>query len=158
MFWPRTSSWGRPAITPTFAGSSRSPRTRCTGTCRRENTPGRATASTRAAPTRQARRAAWWGRQLPARPPPGHGEDRRGEATSAVQARGPGTVGGALRPGDRLHRHQLQTGEAVRAVKYLVALAGAFLAAVLTASLSPYVRVLGVAPDFVLIFAPCWAR
>lgn len=42
-------------------------------------------------------------------------------------------------------------------MKYLVALAGAFLGAVLTASLSPYVRVLGVAPDFVLIFAACWA-
>ena len=42
-------------------------------------------------------------------------------------------------------------------MKYLAALAGAFLAAVLTASLSPYVKVLGVAPDFVLIFAACWA-
>jgi len=42
-------------------------------------------------------------------------------------------------------------------VKYLAALAAAFLAAVLTTSLSPYVKVLGVAPDFVLIFAACWA-
>jgi len=42
-------------------------------------------------------------------------------------------------------------------VKYPLAVVCAFLAAVLTASLSPYVKVLGVAPDFVLIFAACWA-
>src|SRR3989304_6096991 len=58
MFSPRTCSWRRPATTLTLADLSRYPRTRCTGTCRRENTPRRATASTRAAPTRQARRAA----------------------------------------------------------------------------------------------------
>ncbi len=42
-------------------------------------------------------------------------------------------------------------------MKYLVALAGSFLAAVLAASVAPYVKVLTVAPDLVLIFAACWA-
>ena len=42
-------------------------------------------------------------------------------------------------------------------MKYLIALAGSFLAAVLAASVAPYVKVLTVAPDFVLIFAACWA-
>ena len=42
-------------------------------------------------------------------------------------------------------------------MKYLIALAGSFLAAVLTVSVAPYVKVLTVAPDFVLIFAACWA-
>ncbi len=42
-------------------------------------------------------------------------------------------------------------------MKYLVALAGAFFAVVLTVSLSPYVRILGVAPDLALIFVACWA-
>lgn len=42
-------------------------------------------------------------------------------------------------------------------MKYLVALAGCFLAASLTASLSPYVNILGVTPDLVLVFAACWS-
>lgn len=42
-------------------------------------------------------------------------------------------------------------------MKYLIALAGSFLAAVLAASVAPYVKVLTVAPDLVLIFAACWA-
>jgi len=42
-------------------------------------------------------------------------------------------------------------------VKYLVAFVGAFFAAVLAASVAPYVKVLGVTPDPVLIFAACWA-
>jgi rod shape-determining protein MreD len=42
-------------------------------------------------------------------------------------------------------------------MKYLIAFVGAFFAAVLTASLVPYVRILGVTPDLVLIFAACWA-
>lgn len=42
-------------------------------------------------------------------------------------------------------------------MKYPIAFAGAFLAAVLAASVAPYVKVLGVSPDFVLIFAACWA-
>jgi rod shape-determining protein MreD len=42
-------------------------------------------------------------------------------------------------------------------VKYLVAFVGAFFAAVMAASVAPYVRVLGVTPDPVLIFAACWA-
>jgi rod shape-determining protein MreD len=42
-------------------------------------------------------------------------------------------------------------------VKYLIAAAASFLAAVLAASVMPHVRVLGVAPDLVLIVAACWA-
>ena len=42
-------------------------------------------------------------------------------------------------------------------MKYPIALAGSFLAVVLAASVVPYVKVLGVAPDLVLIFAVCWA-
>ena len=42
-------------------------------------------------------------------------------------------------------------------MKYLIAFAGSFFAAVLAASVAPYVKVLGVAPDLVLIFAACWA-
>jgi len=42
-------------------------------------------------------------------------------------------------------------------VKYLVAFVGAFFAAVVAASVAPYVRVLGVTPDPVLIFVACWA-
>ena len=42
-------------------------------------------------------------------------------------------------------------------MKYAVALAGSFLVAILAASVMPYVKVLGVAPDLVLIFAVCWA-
>jgi len=42
-------------------------------------------------------------------------------------------------------------------VKYVIALAGSFLVAILATSVMPYVKVLGVAPDLVLIFAACWA-
>ncbi len=42
-------------------------------------------------------------------------------------------------------------------MKYAIALAGSFLVAILAASVMPYVKVLGVAPDLVLIFAVCWA-
>lgn len=42
-------------------------------------------------------------------------------------------------------------------MRYAVAFIGAFFAAVVTASVAPYVRVLGVTPDVVLIFAACWA-
>ena len=42
-------------------------------------------------------------------------------------------------------------------MKYAVALAGSFLVAILATSVMPYVKVLGVAPDLVLIFAACWA-
>ncbi len=42
-------------------------------------------------------------------------------------------------------------------MKYLIAVAGSFFAAVLAASVMPYVKVLGVAPDLVLVFAACWA-
>jgi len=42
-------------------------------------------------------------------------------------------------------------------VKYLVAFVGAFFAAVIAASMAPHVRVLGVTPDPVLIFAASWA-
>ena len=42
-------------------------------------------------------------------------------------------------------------------MKYLFAFAGSFFAVVLAASVMPYVKVLGVAPDLVLIFAACWA-
>ena len=42
-------------------------------------------------------------------------------------------------------------------MKYLFAFAGAFSAAMLAASVVPYVSVLGVTPDVVLIFAACWA-
>ncbi len=38
-----------------------------------------------------------------------------------------------------------------------IAFAAAFLAVVLAASVMPYVKVLGVAPDPVLIFTACWA-
>lgn len=42
-------------------------------------------------------------------------------------------------------------------MKYVIALAGSFLVAILATSVMPYVKVLGVAPDLVLIFAVCWA-
>ncbi|MCH8345904.1 MAG: rod shape-determining protein MreD [Chloroflexi bacterium] len=42
-------------------------------------------------------------------------------------------------------------------MKYAIALAGSFLFAILATSVMPYVKVLGVAPDLVLIFAACWA-
>jgi rod shape-determining protein MreD len=42
-------------------------------------------------------------------------------------------------------------------VKYLIAFVGAFFAAVLAASLTPDVKLLGVTPDPVLIFAASWA-
>lgn len=42
-------------------------------------------------------------------------------------------------------------------MKYAIAFAVAFLLAVLSVSAMPYVKVLGVTPDFVLIFAVCWA-
>lgn len=42
-------------------------------------------------------------------------------------------------------------------MRYAIALAVAFFLAVLSVSAMPYVKVLGVTPDFVLIFAVCWA-
>ena len=42
-------------------------------------------------------------------------------------------------------------------MKYLVAFAAAFFLAVLGASAMPYLKVLGITPDVVLIFAACWA-
>ena len=42
-------------------------------------------------------------------------------------------------------------------MKYMAAIVAAFFAVVVAASLAPHVRVLGVAPDLVLIFAACWA-
>ncbi len=42
-------------------------------------------------------------------------------------------------------------------MRYLIAFAAAFFLAVLGASAMPYVKVLGVTPDLVLIFAACWA-
>ena len=42
-------------------------------------------------------------------------------------------------------------------MKYLVALAAAFLLAVLGASAMPMAQVLGVTPDLLLILAACWA-
>ena len=42
-------------------------------------------------------------------------------------------------------------------MKYAIALAGASIFAILATSVLPYVKVLGVAPDLVLIFAACWA-
>ncbi len=42
-------------------------------------------------------------------------------------------------------------------MKYPIAFVGAFCAAVVAASVAPYVRVLGVTPDPVLIFVACWA-
>lgn len=42
-------------------------------------------------------------------------------------------------------------------MKYPIAFAASFFAAVLAASVMPYVKVLGVAPDLVLIFAASWA-
>lgn len=42
-------------------------------------------------------------------------------------------------------------------MKYLVAVTGIFLAIAFAGGLSPYVRVLGVAPDAMLIFVACWA-
>ena len=42
-------------------------------------------------------------------------------------------------------------------MKYAIALAGSFIVAILATSVVPYVKVLGVAPDLVLIFAACWA-
>jgi len=41
-------------------------------------------------------------------------------------------------------------------VKYLVAFTALFLLAVLGVSAMPYVKVLGVTPDLVLVFAACW--
>ncbi len=42
-------------------------------------------------------------------------------------------------------------------MKYPIAFLGAFFTAVLAASVAPYVSILGVTPDLVLIFAACWA-
>jgi rod shape-determining protein MreD len=42
-------------------------------------------------------------------------------------------------------------------VKYLISLIVASFLAMLGVSAMPYVRVLGITPDFVLIFAACWA-
>lgn len=42
-------------------------------------------------------------------------------------------------------------------MRYVVAVAVAFFLAVFSVSAMPYVKVLGVTPDFVLIFAVCWA-
>ncbi len=42
-------------------------------------------------------------------------------------------------------------------MRYLAALAAAYFLALLGASAMPYVKVLGVTPDLVLIFAACWA-
>ena len=42
-------------------------------------------------------------------------------------------------------------------MKYAIAFAALFFTAVLAASVMPYVKVLGVAPDLVLIFAASWA-
>ena len=42
-------------------------------------------------------------------------------------------------------------------MKYPIAFAASFLAVVLAASVMPYVKVLGVAPDPVLILVACWA-
>jgi len=42
-------------------------------------------------------------------------------------------------------------------VKYMAAIVAAFFAVVVAASLASHVRVLGVAPDLVLIFVACWA-
>jgi rod shape-determining protein MreD len=39
----------------------------------------------------------------------------------------------------------------------VIATAGCFFAVALTASLTPYVKVLGVTPDLLLIFVACWA-
>ena len=42
-------------------------------------------------------------------------------------------------------------------MKYAVAFTAAFFLAVLGASAMPYLKVLGVTPDLILIFAACWA-
>lgn len=42
-------------------------------------------------------------------------------------------------------------------MRYVIALLVAFFLAVFSVSVMPYVKVLGVTPDFVLIFAVCWA-
>ena len=42
-------------------------------------------------------------------------------------------------------------------MRYVIALSLAFFFAIFSVSVMPYVRVLGVTPDFVLIFAVCWA-
>ena len=42
-------------------------------------------------------------------------------------------------------------------MKYIVAFAALFFLAILGASVMPYVKVLGVTPDLVLIFTACWA-
>lgn len=42
-------------------------------------------------------------------------------------------------------------------MRYAVAFVVAFFLAVLSASAMPYVKVLGVTPDLVLVFAVCWA-
>jgi rod shape-determining protein MreD len=42
-------------------------------------------------------------------------------------------------------------------MRYAVAITTAFFLAILSVSAMPYVKILGVTPDFVLIFAVCWA-
>lgn len=42
-------------------------------------------------------------------------------------------------------------------MKYALAIAATFFLAVVSVSAMPYVKVLGVTPDLVLIFAVCWA-
>ena len=42
-------------------------------------------------------------------------------------------------------------------MKYAIAFAVALFLSILSVSAMPYVKVLGVTPDFVLIFAVCWA-
>lgn len=42
-------------------------------------------------------------------------------------------------------------------MRYAIAFVAAFLLAILSVSAMPYVKVLGVTPDLVLIFAVCWA-
>jgi rod shape-determining protein MreD len=42
-------------------------------------------------------------------------------------------------------------------VKYVIAFAVAWFLSVLSVSAMPYIKVLGVTPDLVLIFAACWA-
>jgi rod shape-determining protein MreD len=42
-------------------------------------------------------------------------------------------------------------------VRYFAAFAGCFLAVALAISLTPYLSILGVTPDLLLIFVACWA-
>lgn len=42
-------------------------------------------------------------------------------------------------------------------MRYAIAFALAYFLAILSGSVMPYITVLGVTPDFVLIFAACWA-